>query len=160
MGKGEIARYEQFLLFPQCFQKTYVADTLESLLVREMVNPFPRTAFYPSPNWKHLQVTIWMWLKWCNSSLIGEKMLWEEEKMGLINSFCSFPTMLFKDFFPGLLEVGIVEWRLTVYEKIAILLRSVPFTNTICSITCIQWPLKGSNESGLLQQVVFKCRFQ
>ena len=22
MGKGEIARYEQFLLFPQCFQKT------------------------------------------------------------------------------------------------------------------------------------------
>ena len=26
-------------------------------------------------------------------------------------------------------------------------------------ITCIQRPLKGSNESGLLQQVVFKCRF-
>ena len=25
--KGEIARYEQFLLFPQCFQKTYIADT-------------------------------------------------------------------------------------------------------------------------------------
>ena len=22
VGKGEIARYEQFLLFPQCFQKT------------------------------------------------------------------------------------------------------------------------------------------
>ena len=27
------------------------------------------------------------------------------------------------------------------------------------SITCIQRPHKGSNESGLLQQVVFKCRF-
>ena len=27
MGKGEIARYEQFLLFPQCFQKTCSADT-------------------------------------------------------------------------------------------------------------------------------------
>ena len=26
-GKGEIARHEQFLLFPQCFQKTYIADT-------------------------------------------------------------------------------------------------------------------------------------
>ena len=26
-GKGEIARYEQFLLFPQCFQKTLTADT-------------------------------------------------------------------------------------------------------------------------------------
>ena len=27
------------------------------------------------------------------------------------------------------------------------------------SITCIQRPPKGSIESGLLQQVVFKCRF-
>ena len=27
VGKGEIARYKQFLLFPQCFQKTYTADT-------------------------------------------------------------------------------------------------------------------------------------
>ena len=27
VGKGEIARYEQFLLFPQCFQKTLCADT-------------------------------------------------------------------------------------------------------------------------------------
>ena len=27
------------------------------------------------------------------------------------------------------------------------------------SITCIQRPPKGSSKSGLLQQVVFKCRF-
>ena len=27
VGKGEIARYEQLLLFPLCFQKTYTADT-------------------------------------------------------------------------------------------------------------------------------------
>ena len=27
VGKGEIARYEQFLLFPQCFQQTCPADT-------------------------------------------------------------------------------------------------------------------------------------
>ena len=27
MGKGEIDRYKQFLLFPQSFQKTYIADT-------------------------------------------------------------------------------------------------------------------------------------
>ena len=26
-GKGEIARYEQFLVFPQCFQKTCTPDT-------------------------------------------------------------------------------------------------------------------------------------
>ena len=27
VGKGEIARYEQFLLFPQCFQRTCKQDT-------------------------------------------------------------------------------------------------------------------------------------
>ena len=27
VGKGEIARYKQFLLFPQCFQKTSITDT-------------------------------------------------------------------------------------------------------------------------------------
>ena len=27
VGNGEIARYEQFLLFPQCFQKTCTVDT-------------------------------------------------------------------------------------------------------------------------------------
>ena len=26
VGKGEIARYEQFLLFPHCFQKLSIAD--------------------------------------------------------------------------------------------------------------------------------------
>ena len=26
VGNGEIAHYEQFLLFPQCFQKTFTAD--------------------------------------------------------------------------------------------------------------------------------------
>ena len=26
VGKGEIAHYEQFLLFPQCFQKIYTID--------------------------------------------------------------------------------------------------------------------------------------
>ena len=27
VGKGEIAHYEQFFLFPQCFQKTWTAQT-------------------------------------------------------------------------------------------------------------------------------------
>ena len=29
VGKGEIARYEQFPLFPQCFQKLSVVDVLK-----------------------------------------------------------------------------------------------------------------------------------
>ena len=36
-GKGEIAPYEQFLLFPRCFQKTCTADTLKLGLVWERV---------------------------------------------------------------------------------------------------------------------------
>ena len=36
-GKGEIARFEQFLLFPQCFQKTSAADTYKPGLVWERV---------------------------------------------------------------------------------------------------------------------------
>ena len=31
VGKGEIARYEQILLFPQCFQKLSVADASKSI---------------------------------------------------------------------------------------------------------------------------------
>ena len=27
VGKGEIARWEQFLLFPQCFQNTFITDS-------------------------------------------------------------------------------------------------------------------------------------
>ena len=37
VGKGEIALYEQFLLFPQCFQKTCLADTYKPGLVWERV---------------------------------------------------------------------------------------------------------------------------
>ena len=32
VGKEEIAHYEQFLLFPQCFQKLPVADALNEYL--------------------------------------------------------------------------------------------------------------------------------
>ena len=37
VGKGEIARYEQFLLFPQCFQKICTAETLKQGLLLERV---------------------------------------------------------------------------------------------------------------------------
>ena len=37
VGNGEIAHYEQFLLFPQCFQKTCTADTYNQGLVWERV---------------------------------------------------------------------------------------------------------------------------
>ena len=49
MGKGEIARYEQFLLFPQCFQKACFLGVSKGVIVWEWVNPlthnFEREAF-------------------------------------------------------------------------------------------------------------------
>ena len=33
-GKGEIARYKQFLLFPQCFQKQTIVDVLKQVFVK------------------------------------------------------------------------------------------------------------------------------
>ena len=38
VGKGEIARYEQFLLFPQCFQKACFPEASKGVIVWEWVN--------------------------------------------------------------------------------------------------------------------------
>ena len=37
VGKGEIARYEQFLLFPQCFQKACFPGASKCVIVWEWV---------------------------------------------------------------------------------------------------------------------------
>ena len=37
VGKGEIARYEQFLLFPQCFQKACFPGASKDVIVWEWV---------------------------------------------------------------------------------------------------------------------------
>ena len=39
VGKGEIARYEQFLLFPQCFQKACFPGASKGVIVWEWVKP-------------------------------------------------------------------------------------------------------------------------
>ena len=38
VGKGEIARYEQFLLFPQCFQKAFYPGVSKVVIVWEWFN--------------------------------------------------------------------------------------------------------------------------
>ena len=40
VGKGEIARYKQFLLFPQCFQKACFPRVLKGVIVWEWVKQF------------------------------------------------------------------------------------------------------------------------
>ena len=39
VGKGEIACYEQFFLFPQCFQKACFPGPSKGVIVWEWVNP-------------------------------------------------------------------------------------------------------------------------
>ena len=53
--KEEIARYEQFLLFPQYFQKACFPGASKGVIVWEWVNQ--TTSFYTDPNSKHLQTT-------------------------------------------------------------------------------------------------------
>ena len=52
VGKGEIARYEQFLLFQQCFQKACFAGVSKGVIVWEWVNPFPNDNFLDSSKLK------------------------------------------------------------------------------------------------------------
>ena len=40
VGKGEIARYKQFLLFPQCFQKAFFPGASNGAIVWEWVKEF------------------------------------------------------------------------------------------------------------------------
>ena len=40
VGKGEIARYEQFLLFPLCFQKSCLHRASKGVIVWEWVKSF------------------------------------------------------------------------------------------------------------------------
>ena len=43
VGKGEIARYEQFLVFPQCFQKAWFPGVSKGVIVWEWVKRVENT---------------------------------------------------------------------------------------------------------------------
>ena len=73
VGKGEIARYEQFLLFPQCFQKACFPGVSKGVIVWEWVNPFTN---------KPLILHVY------NVDLV--ETLWAKEKLLVIRNFCFF----------------------------------------------------------------------
>ena len=50
VGKGEIAHYEQFLLFPQCFQNTQTVDMFKPGLVWERIKSLSNNKFQTRPN--------------------------------------------------------------------------------------------------------------
>ena len=55
VGKGEIARYEQFLIFPQCFQKVCFRGASKGVLVREWVELFNSLPNDRILNWSKLK---------------------------------------------------------------------------------------------------------
>ena len=71
VGKGEIAHYEQFLLFPQCFQKACFPGASKGVIKWEWVkidvtflylksitvHIIKQQKFYTCPKLKHLQTT-------------------------------------------------------------------------------------------------------
>ena len=46
VGKGEIARYEQFLFLPQCFQKSCFPGASKGVIVWEWVKTVPSLVFH------------------------------------------------------------------------------------------------------------------
>ena len=52
VGKGKIARFEQFLLFPQCFQKACFPGTSKGVIVWEWVNHYDRNYTFNLQNKK------------------------------------------------------------------------------------------------------------
>ena len=74
MGKGEIARYEQFLLFPQCFQKACFPGASKGVIVWEwdklLINisswylPIIKQSCVFSFSLKLLK-NFWGWICWC-----------------------------------------------------------------------------------------------
>ena len=65
MEKGEIARYEQFLLFPQCFPKACSPGASKGVIVWELVNSLPSYKFL---DWFKLKVIA------NNTINVGEKL--------------------------------------------------------------------------------------
>ena len=79
VGKAEIACYEQFLLFPQCFQKQSVVDAFKLV----------------SMEWKLTLSETSPGFYVCSTSLL--KTLWEKEKL-LVTSNFSFSHSVFYPF--------------------------------------------------------------
>ena len=57
VGKGEIARYEQCLLFPQCFQKACFLRASKGIIVWERVKKFFATFYISSADALNLDLS-------------------------------------------------------------------------------------------------------
>ena len=96
VGKGEIAHFEQFHLFPQCFPKDRFFNLLKWVYMEERLNPFPHNDAFWRPG---------------ETSLL--KTLREKEKLLVTSSF-SFSHSVFYPF--GQLSAIFVKFEIVVYK--------------------------------------------
>ena len=86
-GKRRNGRHEQFLLFPQCFQKACFPGASKGVIVWEWV--IKQRIFDSSPNSSRLQMTqiLAQMARFVSDQIL--KTLWKKEKM-LVTSIFSF----------------------------------------------------------------------
>ena len=102
--KGEIARYEQFLLFPQCFQKSCFPGASKGVIVWEWVNPLPYAKILAQYKLKAFADDIFTVAYMEQFSLIGKKNYEKKKKVLFAGSF-SFSQC----FHLASLKVGIIR---------------------------------------------------
>ena len=124
VGRGEIARYEQFLLFPQCFQKACCPGASKGVIVWEWVNYcckyekhlqtkhsiWGSTSSYVSltlsqmTNFRLIQIErvcrrqLQIWWKWLKVLQMGRKQCGKRRNCSL-RAISPFPTVFLKDLY-------------------------------------------------------------
>ena len=113
MGKGEIARYKQFLLFPRCFQKVCFLGASKGVIVWEWVNCLSNDNV----------------LDWSNFREFADDKIYDAKKLKLVlgkvenimgkgenagdQHFLLFPKCFQKALSSGSLKVWIMWYRVT-----------------------------------------------
>ena len=116
MGKGQIARSEQFLLFPQCFQKACFQGASKGVIVWEWVNPLPDNKIL---DWFKLKQSADGNFEFDVNSRKFSKLVENTVGKGEIaryENFLLFPQCFQRACFPGASKgVSVLEWVNTIF---------------------------------------------
>ena len=116
VGKGEIARDDQFLLFPQCFQKPCFQGASKGVIVWEWVNPLPDDKI---SDWSKLKQSADDNFEFDVNSRKFSKLVENTVGKGEIarhEQFLVFPKSFQKACFPGASK-GIIVWEWVIESK-------------------------------------------
>ena len=118
MGKGEIARHEQFLLFSQCFQKACFPGVSKGVIVWEWVNPSSNSKFLDRPNLKEVaddKINVTEKLKFVLRRV--ENTVGKGENAGYHSIFSFSPQWFQKASFQGYQKLAMCGTQLTWLQK-------------------------------------------